>query len=328
VKQVAREAWHCARAGGPSLLLSLLLLLLVGSVAGQGERGSGQRPAGTVQPQVELPADFAALLRRLGALGSAPRTALLRQFISVRETAGRGDELDTLRARVLLGEDHQQRLAAAAAQVEFARVVRSAPATERDLCARALYGVCQTAELLGQTARCKAALVRLQRDFRDLRYGRFASATAARLEQKQVVRIGAPAPQLAPLLDLTGRPRAPRLRPGEPSLLLFIAPGEPRHVARAEKLMAAWRAGGGAPEALIVLAVDRDLAPVRAVVQRRKWTVPVVHCGGEFLTTALLQFGVQALPDSFLIGPDGTLLLRSPRPSLLREAAAALKSGG
>ncbi len=264
---------------------------------------------------------FRALRKRLALARGGERVVILTRFLQGRKE----DEDAALRARLLLAGEQLRRLAAEPARAEFERVLAAAPPTARDLRARALYGVAQAAQLGGRRGRCLAALRALEKQFRDLRYARLASAARQRLESSVEVRVGHRAPAFGPVRDLTGRLHATATRRGQSTLILFVAPDDPPGVQRAARLSDAWRRGGQTADSVVWFALDPNLERIRAMVKQLQLASPVVACTDAYLSAAVLVFGVQALPDSYLIGPDGTLLSRSPRPRELAVAARSLR---
>lgn len=275
----------------------------------------------TIGPlSAQLPKDFAALRHQLASVDSAGHVVRIAAFLVDREAS----DPETLRARLLLASHHLRAFALREATIEFSAIITSAPRRERDLIARGLYGLAQCHELRGRSAECRTALQRLHREFRDLRHARFAAASLARLQSRSVAQIGRASPQFT-VRDLAGRVQSSDARLGHPVLLAFFSAADPRSVARVSDLLAAWTAGGGRVENALVFAVDADATRLRKLVANRRWRGPVIPCFGAFLEPVLLQFRVHAIPDAFLIGPDGVLLQHSPRPGALRRALDLLR---
>ena len=137
-------------------------------------------------------------------------------------------------------------------------------------------------------------------------------------------RVGQETPEFT-VRDLAGRVQGSAPRLGRPVLLAFFSSADPRSVARVSDLLAAWTAGGWSVENALLFAVDADATRLRKFAATKRWRGPIIPCSGAFLEPVLLQFHVQAIPDAFLIGPDGVLLQRSPRPGALRRALDLLR---
>ncbi len=275
----------------------------------------------TIGPlSAQVPKDFAELRRQLASVDRAGHVVRISAFLVDRKAS----DPETLRARLLLASHHLRAFALREATIEFGVVITLAPPRERDLIARGLYGLAQCHELRGRSEECRTALQRLHREFRDLRHARYAAASLARLQNRSVPRVGRATPQFT-VRDLTGRAQSTDSRLGRPVLLAFFSSADPRSVARVSDLLAAWTAGGGRVENALLFAVDADATRLRKLVAKRRWRGPVIPCSGAFLEPVLLQFHVQAIPDAFLIGPDGVLLQHNPRPKALRRALALLK---
>ena len=58
------------------------------------------------------------------------------------------------------------------------------------------------------------------------------------------------------------------------------------------------------------LAVDPNRTRVAAVVKQAGWSVSVVPCCSDFLDPVVLAYGVDGVPTTFVLGPDGMLLGR------------------
>ena len=267
------------------------------------------------------PATFAALVRQLRESAPMERVGILETFLRGRKAT----ELPTLRARVLLAQTLLRRFELRRAQKAFRQVLDDAETKHRDLLARSLYGVAQCEELLNRTSEARASLRRLVTDYRDLPYARYGEAALKRLQNPRTVAVGKPAPDFAPVRDLTGRSQSLASRRGKPVLLLFVAPGDADSAAYATRLLRAWRAGSFSPANVILFAIQDTSVTLRDLVKKREWKMPVVPCNGAFLEPVFLDFGVQALPHGFLVGPDGTLLLVSPTARKLEEVLAVLK---
>ncbi|MCA8955235.1 MAG: hypothetical protein KDC87_04125 [Planctomycetes bacterium] len=264
---------------------------------------------------------FAELLARLDAAPEASRVAVLRGFLDGR--AGVAGDLDGLRARLLLGSALLHRLDGRGALAEFQAVQRQLPPEQRVLRARALYGAAQSAELLREPELCAAALARLTTEFADLRYASYARAAQRRIAASTRVQVGRPIGELPDARDTSGAARG--FRAGRPLLLLFTAANDPVARRRMRALVRAWRSGGGSRDDVLLFAMHSATpGQTTRTSEERVPDVPRVTCAGAFLDPTVLQLGVQAVPDSFLIGPDGTLLLRDPPPSRLREVARML----
>jgi hypothetical protein len=270
-----------------------------------------------LQQKSEPSRTFQQLLAAVANADEARRVATITAFVDSRPAS----DPDTLKARLLLASNRLRSFALEAAGREFRTVLADVPARDRDLAARAWYGLAQCEELLGRTKKCTAALRRLLRDYRDLRHARFAAASLRRLQNRDALAVGRQAPEFKSR-DLTGRLQSSASARGRPLLVVFFAPRDVDSVTRVSRLLRAFRRHGGRGEDAMCFAVERDIGRLRAFLKKQDpddWSGPVMPCHGAFLDPVLVQFSVQALPDTFLIGPDGTLLLRSPTPAALRR---------
>jgi len=271
----------------------------------------GEQPSST-----SVREDYAELIRKLThqskdndkPTGTREHLHMLRTFIARHGSAT--DEV--LKARLRLGRLLLVSFASSDAVQELRSVIKLARAPEhRDLRGRALYGIAQAQEMLGQIQACNTTLRQLQTEFEDTRYGRLAALAARRLSKpSERAQNGFTAPPFGPLLDLDGRLVSHvSLRP-KPALLLFWSPDVNSSVERVGRLARAWKEAGGAPRQVVALAVHPDRSRVAAVVKQAGWSVSVVPCGSDFLAPVVLAYGVDGLPTTFLLGPDGTLLGR------------------
>jgi hypothetical protein len=282
------------------------------------------------------PRSFPELLRAIAGADDEARTRKIDRFLVGRAA----DDSDTLKARLLRASDRLRGFSLRLAAEEFRRVLAAVPRRERDLAARALYGIAQCEELLGRIKPCTDALQRLKREFRDLRHARFAEASLRRLQSRDALAVGRPAPVFT-VSDVTGRSHSSSAVLGRPMLIVFFAPNDAESVVRVSRLLQAFCTKGGRVEDAMLFAIERDVARLRSFAknpdQRSKQPgknrsddqpglgqSTLVPCSGAFLDPVLVQFRVQALPDSFLVGPDGTLLLRSPTPAAVRRALVIL----
>lgn len=264
-------------------------------------------------PTTPLQADYANLVRTDRPRSVKERLRLLRAFLDRhRPPADNEGHVLVLKARLRLGRLLLVSFACTEATQELQRVVDLAQAPRyRDLRGRALYGIAQAQEMLRQGEACRAILKQLQDEFEDTRYGRIAAIAARRLENASGrARNGVAAPAFGPLLDLDGRLVSDGALRLKPALLLFWSPDVDSSVKRVERLVRTWRQGGGDPQQVVALAVHPDRKRVAAVAKKANWAVSVVSCGSDFLDPVVLAYGVDGVPTTFVVGPDGTLLGR------------------
>lgn len=118
--------------------------------------------------------------------------------------------------------------------------------------------------------------------------------------------VGAPAPEFV-RADLHGAPVDLAALRGKVVLLNFWA----TWCAPCQKelpLFAAWRARYAVEGfAVVAVSMDDDAAPVRALVEKKHWDLPVVM-GDDKLGT--LYGGVLGFPVTYLIARDGTITAR------------------
>ena len=84
-----------------------------------------------------------------------------------------------------------------------------------------------------------------------------------------------------------------------------------------------------APKGLVVLGVslDEDPAKLRQFVADEKMTWPQLFDGKGWQNAIAVQYGVHSIPQSLLIGPDGTVVRRESRASAFEEDIAKLVEG-
>ncbi len=234
---------------------------------------------------------------------------------------------DAVRARLVLASSRLRSLSLRQALTEYQEIVSLTPRSHRELLARGLYGQAQCEELLGRDEACMTTLGLLVDDYADLRYARFAKVSLQRMESARRLRVGLPAPRFGPERDTTGRVHSLTPRLGRPTLLLFLDPEDKEELAQINRLLRAFSRGGGDSSDVLLFAFHKDLQVVRRVASEQEWSMPTFLCNGAFLDPVVLQFSVHTLPASFLIGPDGVLLQRSPTPGELQEAIHLLVGG-
>lgn len=289
----------------------------------------GQRPAPTPLQQ-----DYAELIQRLtsrvraDALGVKERLRMLRSFVERHTPPPDPDAyLVLMKVRLRLGRLLLVSFASREAIQELQDVVELAHAPEhRDLRGRALYGIAQAQEMLRQVQACRTTLRQLQEEFEDTRYGRIAAIAARRLSKPSGrARNGVPAPAFGPLLDLEGRLVSLGALRLQPALLLFWSPDVEDSVERVGRLARAWQEAGGDSRQVVAFAVHPDRSRVAAVVKQAKWQVSVVPCGSDFLDPVVLAYGVDGVPTTFLLGPDGMLLGRDQGAREITQLLAKLR---
>jgi peroxiredoxin len=84
-----------------------------------------------------------------------------------------------------------------------------------------------------------------------------------------------------------------------------------------------------APKGLVVVAVslDEDQAKLREVVATEKMTWPQLFDGKGWRNAIAVQYAIQSIPQSLLIGPDGTVVRRESRAGSFEEDIARLVGG-
>ncbi len=268
---------------------------------------------------------FAALSQRLAAGGTTvEHEAWLRAFLT--EHAAR-PSASVLRARVLLGNLLLHRIALAEAIAQYEEVIVGATAipdeTLRELQARALYGVVQAAVVLDDRTRAEVMIHRILRDHAGSRFARLAEAELQRLRVSDAPKAGEKAPKFDPRQDLTGRSRdLSRLR-GRPAFIVFWSPDSPASSRTLTALRDAWVDAGQSLEQWIVFAIARDEAALRKAVADLRIEAPVVHCQRDVLDPSILDWHVSALPQSFLLGSDLTIVARDLPIADLRRVLRA-----
>lgn len=289
----------------PALLVLCLVLCLV------------QAPLPCQQPSPgPIHKDYADLVTA-AARTTAERLRLLRAFLDRhRPPPDHEDHALVLKARLRLGRLLLVSFASTEAIRELQKVVDLARSPKhRDLRGRALYGIAQAQEMLRQGEACRATLEQLQRDFEDTRYGRIAAIASRRLRDPSgQARNGVPSPAFGPLLDLDGRLVGLNTLKLKPALLMFWSPDVTSSIQQVERLARTWQQNGGDPRQVLAFAVHADRSRVAAIAKTAPWSklsLSVVPCGSDFLDPMVLAYGVDGVPTTFLLGPDGTLLGRN-----------------
>jgi hypothetical protein len=285
--------------------------------------------AGPLAAQAEAPepafARLAAELERTDASGQRPpiarQRALLEEFVAAHREAS---DAAVLRARVLLGTLLLHRLEAAAALAEFRAVASRCKPDDRDLAARAQYGIAQALELLGDAAGARAQLGEVARAHAGTRYGDLASAAVRRLEAGQRAEVGKPAPRFGPVLDRKQTSVELRALRGGPVALVFWSPDSAASVRTLQRVQALWRQHRQPWSHLVAFALDGDAQRLDATVREQRIEATVVPCAREAIEPVVLDYGVTALPSVHLIAPEGTLVARTPSLQTFAELLARL----
>ena len=253
-----------------------------------------------------LRAEYRALLRKLGDEKKPPtvaqRLAMLRAFLKRHaKHAHHGQaQMLVLKARLRLGRALLLSFHSREALTELQQVADARPRRpgHRELRGRALYGIAQAQEMLGQVEACRTTLRGLLAEFEDTRYGKFAKVAIERLKRPGSPRNAKPAPAFGPLLDLRGQAVSDTSLRLKPALLLFWSPDIAASMVTVERLAEAWRKAGGDPRQVVAFAVHPDRARVRAAVKKRRWDIPVVPCDTDLLDPVVLAYAVDGVPTS------------------------------
>ncbi|MEE9128171.1 MAG: hypothetical protein V3U11_13625 [Planctomycetota bacterium] len=272
---------------------------------------------------------YAQLIRRLTTakpLDVKERIRLLRAFLDLHGPKHPAAHPLLLKVRLRLGRSLLVSFRSTDAILELQQVSDLAKQPEhRDLRGRALYGLAQAQQMLGQVQASRTTLKQLQEEFEDTRYGRLATVLERLHAPAKRARNGSPAPAFGPLLDLRGRSVSHTSLRLKPALLLFWSPDIPDSIKRVERLASAWQGAGGDSRQIVAFAVHPDRARVWAAVKQHKWSVSVVPCGSDFLDPVVLAFGVDGVPTTFLLGPDGMLLGRDQGAREIAELLSRLR---
>ena len=197
-----------------------------------------------------------------------------------------------LKARLRLGRSLLVSFSSMDALPQLQRVADLAKRPEhRDLRGRALYGIAQAQQMLGQVQASRTTCKQLQEEFEDSRYGRLAAVLHHLQEPTRQARNGAPAPAFGPLLDLRGRSVSHTSLRLKPALLLFWSPDVPDSLKHVDLLASTWRNAGGDSRQVIAFAVHPDRARVFATAKQHDWSASVIPCGSDFLDPVVLAYG-------------------------------------
>ena len=139
---------------------------------------------------------------------------------------------------------------------------------------------------------------------------------------------GQPAPAAGPWLDLAGKSRSLLGLRGEPALLLFFSPEDPAGLDRIVRACSAARTAGLPWSQMLAFGLDDDQAALARAAKRKGLSMPIVPSRSGFLDPTVLRYGVTAVPATYLIGADGTLLARDLPPDRLRTVLSKLLPPG
>jgi hypothetical protein len=273
---------------------------------------------------------YAELIRKLTTATKPPdikeRIRLLRAFLHRHRRQHAAAHTLVLKVRLRLGRSLLVSFSSSDALPELQQVSDFAKKPEhRDLRGRALYGIAQAQQMLGQVQASRTTCKLLQEEFEDTRYGRLAAALRHLREPNRRARNGSAAPAFGPLLDLRGRSVSHTSLRLKPALLLFWSPDVPDSLKQVDLLASTWRDAGGDSRQVIAFAVHPDRARVFATAKQHDWSASVIPCGSDFLDPVVLAYGVDGVPTTFLLGPDGMLLGRDQGRREIAELLGRLR---
>ncbi|MCC6670474.1 MAG: hypothetical protein IT458_05390 [Planctomycetes bacterium] len=260
-----------------------------------------------------------------GAAGAVATARDLREFLSRHESAAPATHPVLLQARLRLAALDLQRGRADLAGKTFAQVAEAAPQALADVRGRALYGLAQARIVEGDDAAARAVLRRIAQEQAGTRYGDLARVALRQLTD------GAPAPRAGqrlpelrrPLIDLQGRTHDLARTRGQPLLLVFYSPESEESLAALRRWREALDAGAQGRTTVLAIGVHADRAWVQRSAEEAAWQRPVVAATGEYLEEIVLALGVHAVPTTWVVAPDQTLMARNLPPeralALLRE---------
>lgn len=277
------------------------------------------------QPAALTPdADYACVQQQLQAdprPTTPQRIALLEAFRSRHDA--HPTSIAVLRARLHLGLCYLESFQAEAARVEFAAVDTLAPPHEFDLHGRALYGMAQADELLGDTAAAQELLRQLRRKLDGSRYADIAQVALNRLGNPGQLVLGEPLPPLLLGKDVLGRTLSLQGLRGKPLLLVFFAADHDASMRQLEQLAKTWLDNGMPEDGIVAFALQSDTAALKTLVEQRNWRFPVLPGDDGFLHQDWMQLHITGTPSNWVVGRNGSLLLHDVTPARL---ALALKS--
>ncbi len=248
--------------------------------------------------KVAVPLPLAEQERRLDA------------FLQAEPTERRRLSEIGLRAEARRGLVRLQLLALDRAGESFMRVLADAPATAADLRGTALYGQALVHELRDELELARDCLRRLQHDLAGTRYANLAATAWQRLAPARLPQIGAALPDLRPRLDSRGESRDLRRLAGSPALLVFVRLDEADTREHLQALATTWAKAGLRREQLLCYCLGTSTAEMPQQERELQLPATMLACPQEFLDEAALALRVTALPASFLLAADGTLLAR------------------
>jgi hypothetical protein len=269
----------------------------------------GQRPADKpVEPPATTEAQVLAKLQQRPPLPVTERITAVRHWLQANPTSPRAPATLGIRLRLgsLLLEDLQGKNAVA----EFSAVRAAAPPADHDLRGRALYGVAQGQELLGETAAAKTTLQQVIEELAGTRYADFARVALNRIDSAAVVAVGKHLPPIGLGTDIHGRRIEPRDLAGKPLLLVFFAPDHVASCRELDRLATAWTDGGMTEASLVAYAQGSDTTALLDLARQQHWRFPILPAPEGFLQPDWLALAVTGVPSMFLVARDGTLLAR------------------
>lgn len=222
-----------------------------------------------------------------------------------------------LLARLQLGLCQLERFDGGAARTQFRIVRELAPRQEFDLRGRALYGIAQAAELLGESAEASKALTQLIAEMAGSHYAEVARVALNRLQHESAVAVGKPLPALLLGRDLAGRQVSMTPLQGRPLLLVFFAIDHEASVQRLEQLAQTWIDNGMGADSLVAFALQSDAVALKAFATRHGWQFRVLAGDDGFLQQDWMQLRITGTPSNWVVGRTGTLLLRDAAPERL-----------
>lgn len=269
---------------------------------------------------------WAEVQRRIAdpEVDSRERIELLERFIDEQDDEQKSE---LLAARLVLGSELLARFEVERAIDEFERVVERATPAAIDLRGRAMYGAAQAYELADDLERANALYERIQRELGGTRYADFASIALHRTGRAESERPapGRQAPGFGSALDRSGTARRLDDLRGKVALLLFADLADDEAIERLKAVIATAREAGVGNDGMLLFATAADVTKAAELARDPAFGMPIVPAQNGFVSPALLTYEVRAVPTTWLIGPDGTIVGRDLPRRRLREAIGALQ---